>query len=238
MNDVKKKAFKQAFIATIPIFIGFLFIGIAYGVYMQSKGFNYIYCGLASLFVCAGALQMVGVEFLISAFNPIYVFIMSVMINARHLFYSVSMLGKYKDMGKKKPFMIFALCDETFSLNSSAELPDDVDEKLYYFYVTVFDYFYWVLGSVVGGLVGEFITIDVTGIDFILTALFFVTFVNQIVVQKQYATSFLGVVASLICLFIFGKDAFIIPSMVMILVILTVFRSKFDKQEEVEDYDI
>ena len=232
---MKKKTFKAAFTATIPIFIGFLFTGLAYGVYMNAKGFNYIYCTLMSIIVCAGALQFVGVEFLVSAFNPVYAFIMSVMINARHLFYSISMLDKYKDTGLKKPIMIFALCDETFSINISAKLSEDMDEKLYYFYVTCIVYFYWIFSSFVGGLLGGFINIDVTGIDFILTALFFVTFINQLIDSKQYAASFIGLISSLICLIVFGKDNFIIPAMAVILIILTVFRSKFEKKEEVEN---
>ena len=232
---MKKKTFKAALTATIPIFIGFLFTGIAYGVYMNAKGFNYIYCTLISIIVCAGALQFVGVEFLISAFNPVYAFIMSVMINARHLFYSISMLDKYKDTGLKKPIMIFALCDETFSINISAKLSEDMDEKLYYFYVTCMVYSYWIFSSFVGGLLGGFINIDVTGIDFILTALFFVTFINQLIDSKQYAASFIGLISILVCLIAFGKDSFIIPAMAVILIILTVFRSKFEKKEEAEN---
>lgn len=235
--NMKKKTLKAAFTATIPIFIGFLFIGLAYGVYMNAKGFNYIYCTFMSIIVCAGALQFVGVELLVSAFNPIYAFIMSVMINARHIFYSISMLDKYKDTGLKKPIMIFALCDETFSINISAKISDDMDEKLYYFYVTCLVFFYWVFSSFVGGLLGGIININVTGIDFILTALFFVTFINQLIESKQYVPSLIGLISSFICLIVFGRDNFIIPSMIIILIILTVFRNKFDKGEvgEVEN---
>ncbi|MDY2735675.1 AzlC family ABC transporter permease [Intestinibacter sp.] len=234
---MKKKTFKAALTATIPIFIGFLFIGLAYGVYMNAKGFNYIYCTLMSIIVCAGALQFVGVELLVSAFNPVYAFIMSVMINARHIFYSISMLDKYKDTGLKKPIMIFALCDETFSINISAKISDDMDEKLYYFYVTCIVFFYWVFSSFVGGVLGGFVNINVTGIDFILTALFFVTFINQLIESKQYMPSLIGLISSFICLIVFGRDNFIIPSMIVILIILTVFRNKFDKGEagEVEN---
>lgn len=234
VTRIKQKTFKAAFMATIPIFIGFLFIGLAYGVYMNSKGFNYIYCTFISAIVCAGALQFVGVEFLISAFNPVYVFIMSVVINARHLFYSISMLDKYKGEGIKKPFMIFSLCDECFSVNISLKLSEDIDEKLYYFYVSCLVYFYWVFSCFVGGLLADVININVEGIDFILTALFFVTFVNQLIESKEYGPSFIGLISSFICLIIFGKDNFIIPAMVVILIILTLFRSKFDKNEEEE----
>ena len=235
MKEIKKKTFSEALAATIPIFIGFLFSGFAYGVYMNAKGFNYIYCTLMSIIVCTGALQFLGVEILISAFNPIYTFIISVMIGARHLFYSISMLDKYKDTGMKKPMMIFALCDETFSINISAKITDDMDEKLYYFYVTCLVYFYWVFSSFVGGIIGGFITIDVTGIDFILTSLFFVTFINQIIDSKQYAPSLIGLVSSFLCLIVFGRDNFIIPAMIVILIILTVFRKKFEKEEKVEN---
>ena len=235
MKEIKKKTFSAALAATIPIFIGFLFSGFAYGVYMNAKGFNYIYCTLMSIIVCTGALQFLGVEILISAFNPVYTFIMSVMIGARHLFYSISMLDRYKDTGMKKPIMIFALCDETFSINISTKLTEDIDEKLYYFYVTCLVYFYWVCSSFVGGVIGGFITIDVTGIDFILTSLFFVTFINQLIDAKQYISSFIGLISSFACLIIFGRDNFIIPSMVVILLILTVFRRKFEKEEEVEN---
>lgn len=229
MTGIKRKTFKAALTSTIPIFIGFLFVGLAYGVYMNAHGFNYIYCGLLSAIVYTGALQFVGVEFLVSAFNPMYVFMMSVIISARHLFYSISMLDKYKDTGLKKPFMIFALCDECFSVNVSPKLTEDIDEKLYYFY--------WVFSSFVGGLLADVININVKGIDFILTALFFVTFINQLIENKQYGPSLIGLISSFVCLIVFGKDNFIIPAMVVILIILTVFRSKFDKntEEEVEN---
>lgn len=237
MTGIKRKTFKAALTATIPIFIGFLFVGLAYGVYMNSHGFNYICCGLLSAIVYTGALQFVGVEFLVSAFNPMYVFMMSVIISARHLFYSISMLDKYKDTGLKKPFMIFALCDECFSVNVSPKLTEDIDEKLYYFYVSCLVYFYWVFSSFVGGLLADVININVKGIDFILTALFFVTFINQLIENKQYGPSLIGLISSFVCLIVFGKDNFIIPAMVVILIILTVFRSKFDKntEEEVEN---
>ena len=234
MTGIKRKTFKAALTSTIPIFIGFLFVGLAYGVYMNSHGFNYIYCGLLSAIVYTGALQFVGVEFLVSAFNPMYVFIMSVIISARHLFYSISMLDKYKDTGLKKPFMIFALCDECFSVNVSPKLTEDIDEKLYYFYVACLVYFYWVFSSFVGGLLADVININVKGIDFILTALFFVTFINQLIENKQYGPSLIGLISSFICLIVFGKDNFIIPAMVVISIILTVFRSKFDKSIEEE----
>ena len=237
MAGVKGRTFKAALTDTIPILIGFLFVGLAYGVYMNAHGFNYIYCGLISAIVYTGALQFVGVEFLISAFNPIYVFMMSVIISARHLFYSISMLDKYKDTGLKKPFLIFALCDECFSVNISIKSSDDIDEKLYYFYVAFLVYFYWVFSSFMGGLLANVINIDVKGIDFILTALFFVTFINQLIENKQYGPSIIGLISSFICLIIFGRDNFIIPAMVVILIILTICRDKFDKsmEEEIEN---
>ena len=147
------------------------------------------------------------------------------------------MLDKYKGTGLKKPIMIFALCDETFSINISAKISEDMDEKLYYFYVTCLVFFYWVFSSFVGGVLGGFVNINVTGIDFILTALFFVTFINQLIESKQYMPSLIGLISSFICLIVFGRDNFIIPSMIVILIILTVFRNKFDKGEvgEVEN---
>ena len=147
------------------------------------------------------------------------------------------MLDKYKGTGLKKPIMIFVLCDETFSINISAKISEDMDEKLYYFYVTCLVFFYWVFSSFVGGVLGGFVNINVTGIDFILTALFFVTFINQLIESKQYIPSLIGLISSFICLIVFGRDNFIIPSMIVILVILTVFRNKFDKGEvgEVEN---
>lgn len=170
MND-KVKALKAAFPHTIPIFTGFIFIGIAYGVLMESKGYGFLWSLLFSMVVFAGSAQYVAITFLTSVFNPVYALLMSLMINARHLFYGISLIDKFRDAGKLKPFLIYGLCDETFSVVYSAEPPKGVDKNWFMFFITLLNYSYWSLGSVLGGLLGSMISFNTKGLDFVLTAL-------------------------------------------------------------------
>ena len=177
MED-KIKALKAAFPHTIPVFTGFTFLGIAYGILMNSKGYGFGWSALFSLIVFAGSSQYIAITFLTSVFNPVYALMMSLMVNARHLFYGISLIEEYKDTGKLKPFLIFGLRDETFSIICSAEPPKDVDKSWFMFFITLLNYIYWVLGSALGGLLGSIITFNTKGLDFVLTALFIVIFIG------------------------------------------------------------
>ena len=226
-----KRALKAAFPHTIPVLTGFTFLGIAYGVLMSSKGYGVWWTALASLLVFAGSAQYVAITFLTSVFNPIYALLMTLMINARHLFYGISLLDKYKNTGKLKPYLIFGLCDETFSIVCSTEPPPGVNRKWFIFFITLLDHSYWVLGSILGGLLGSMISFNTQGLDFVLTALFVVIFLGQWKAQKNHKPAIIGILCSIGCLIVFGPSNFIIPSMAAILVILTVFRKNLAKEE-------
>jgi 4-azaleucine resistance transporter AzlC len=176
---MKRKALKAAFPYTIPIFAGFWFLGLAYGIYMNVSGFSFVYPMVMSLIIFGGSLEFVAVEMLLSPFAPVQTLIMTLLIQARHLFYGISMLGKFKDMGWKKFYLIFGMCDETFSINYTAKIPDDVDKGWFMFFVTLLNHFYWVSGATIGGLVGSLIHFDTNGISFVMTAMFVVIFMGQ-----------------------------------------------------------
>ncbi|MCM8711736.1 AzlC family ABC transporter permease [Clostridium sp. SYSU_GA19001] len=222
----KTLALKAAFPHTIPVFTGFTFLGIAYGILMSSKGYGVHWIVLMSLMAFAGSAQYVAITFLTSAFNPVYALLVTLMINARHIFYGISLLEKYKDAGKFKPYLIFGLCDETFSIICSAEPPKDVNRKWFNFFITLLDHSYWVLGSALGGIVGYIISFNTKGLDFVLTALFVVIFVEQWKSQKNHKPAVIGVLCSIICLLVFGQSNFIIPSMLSILAVLIISRKK------------
>lgn len=223
------KALKAAFPYTIPIFAGFAFLGLAYGIYMNSMGFSFVYPMLMSLTIFAGSMEFVTVNLLVSAFNPLYALVLAVVVNARHLFYGISMLEKFKGTGKKKLYLIYGMCDESFSINFMAKVPEGVDKGWFMFFVTLFNQLYWVLGSTLGGILGSYITFNTKGIDFVMTALFVVIFLDQWISQKQYIPALIGVAASAICLTGFGADNFIIPSMILILLLVSIFRKHLER---------
>lgn len=222
----KSKALRTAFPHTIPVFTGFTFLGIAYGILMNSKGYGFGWTFLFSLMAFAGSAQYVAITFLTSVFNPLYALLMTLMVNARHLFYGISMLDKYKDTGKFKPYLIFGLCDETFSIVCSTEPPEGVNRNWFVFFITFLNHSYWVLGSTIGGMLGSMISFNTKGLDFVLTALFVVIFTGQWKSQKDHKPAIIGVVCSIVCLAIFGQGNFIIPAMIAILAVLTISRKK------------
>lgn len=223
---MKKKAFKAALPHTIPIAVGFLFLGMSYGFYMKSKGFSFVYPMLMSMFIFAGSMEFVTVNLLLSAFNPLSAFLLTLMVNARHLFYGISMLDKYKEIGWKKPYLIFGMCDESFTINCTVTPPDDVDKGWFMFFVTLLNQIYWVTGATLGALLGYVIQFDTTGIEFVMTALFVVMFINQWEETTEHKSALIGLGASLICLLVFGSDKFIIPAMALIILCFTLIRGK------------
>ena len=216
---MKKKAFQAAFPYTLPICVGFLFLGMYYGFMMRSKGFSFLYPLFMSMFIFAGSMEFVTVNLLLSAFHPLSAFFLALMVNARHLFYGISMLGKYKNVGWKKFYMIYGMCDETFSVNCTAKIPEDVDEGWFMFFVTLLNQIYWVGGATLGALLGYVIHFDTTGIEFVMTALFVVMFLNQWEEKgADHKAALTGVGASLLCLLVFGGQNFILPAMALIIV--------------------
>lgn len=232
MRNKHLKALKAAFPYTIPIFAGFWFLAIAYGIYMNVSGFSFLYPCLMSLTIFAGSMEFVAANMLLGAFNPVQALTLTLMINARHLFYGISMLDKFKGMGLKKLYLIFGMCDETFSINYTAKIPDDVDKGLFMTYVTLLNQLYWVSGATVGGLLGNFVKFNTDGLDFVMTAMFAVIFTEQWLKEKNHTSSILGLCASVICLAVFGADDFIIPSMAAILILLTLIRKFTEKGSE------
>lgn len=223
------KAFRAAFPCTLPVLAGFGFLGLTYGVYMNVSGFAFWYPLFISILVFAGSMQFVAVDILLAAFHPLQAFLLTLMVNARHLFYGISMLGKYRDTGRKKPFLIFGLCDETFSINYSAEIPPDVDKSLFLTFVTLLDYLYWVTASTVGGMLGSLVHFSTEGLDFVMTAMFTVIFLEQWLKDRSHISEMIGVLLSVICLLIFGADNFILPAMAVILLTLTILRKPIEK---------
>lgn len=228
----KTTALKAAFPHTIPVLTGFLFLGTAYGILMSSKGYGFGWTVLMSLAVFAGSAQYVAVTFLTTVFNPVYALLMTLILNARHLFYGISVLDKYRNAGKMKPYLIFGLCDETFSIVCSTQPPEGVNKNWFYFFVTLLDHSYWVAGSALGGLLGALVSFDIKGLDFVLTALFVVIFVGQWREKKNRWPAAAGVGCTVVCLLIFGQSSFIIPSMLAILAALTIFRKGFQAKIE------
>lgn len=186
---------------------------------------------LMSLLIFGGSLEFVAVEMLLSPFAPIQVLILTLLIQARHLFYGIAMLDKFKGLGWKKLYLIFGLCDETFSINCTADIPADVDRGWFMFFVTLLNQFYWVFGATVGGIVGSLLTFDTTGIGFVMTAMFVVIFLEQWLKEKNHFSSIIGIVISIACLLCFGADGFMIPTMISIVAILTVLQNKLKKLE-------
>ena len=232
----KQKALKAAFPVTVPVVMGYLFIGVAYGVLMAGKGNALIWTLLMSLFVYAGSMQFVAVNFFAGPINGLTVVIMTLMVNVRHVFYGLSMLEKFRNMGKKKPYMIFSLTDETFSLLCSASAPEDVNRNWFLFFIALLDQLYWVAGSLLGGLAGSLIPFNTKGIDFAMTALFVVIFTEQWESVKNHFPALTGLLVSLFCLIVFGASNFILPSMIGILLLLTAF-CRICKPEGSEEKD-
>ena len=227
-NNLKAALF-AAFPYTLPILAGFLFLGMSYGILMNVKGFSFIYPCIMALTIFGGSLEFVAVTMLLGSFAPLQTLLMTLVIQARHLFYGISMLEKYKGTGLKKIYLIFGMCDESFSINYSAEIPKDVDKGQFMFFVTLLNHFYWVLGATLGGIFGSFISFDIKGLEFVMTALFVVIFLEQWLKEKKHSTALIGVLTSAICLIIFGADSFLIPTLLCILCLLTVFRKPIEK---------
>lgn len=228
-----RKELAYAFPKTVPVMAGYLVLGMAYGILMKVNGFGIWWTAAMSIFVYAGSLQYVGITFLAAGVHPAYAFIMGLMINARHLFYGISMLARYRGTGKVKPYLIFALTDETFSIVCNEEPPAGMSGERVFFWISFLDQLYWLAGSFSGAVLGTMISFDTTGMDFALTALFVVIFIEQWEEQKEHWPALTGVLASAACLWVFGAETFIIPSMVLISAVigLSYQHSKAGKEE-------
>lgn len=221
---MKLRAAIAAFPHTLPIFAGFWFLGMAYGLYMHVSGFSFWYPLAMSITIFGGSLEFVAVTMLLAPYAPLQTFVVALLIQARHLFYGISMLERYKGMGFKKLYLIYGLCDESFAINHTATIPDGVDAGWFMFFVTLFNQLYWVSGSTLGGIIGPALTFNTTGLEFVLTAMFVVIFVDHWLKELSHIPSLIGLGASFVCLLVFGAEAFMVPAMVCILVCLALVR--------------
>lgn len=222
---MNKKALRTVFLDTVPVLIGYLFLGAGFGILLveqTDKGVLWALC--MAVFMLAGSGQYLAVSLLATNASLISTAIATLLVNARHIFYGISLLDTYNDAGKKKPYMIFALTDETYSLVTQNEPPEGMSRHAYCFLVSLLDHCYWVVGCVIGSLAGSYIPISFEGVEFVLTALFVTMFVEQWLTHKNHLPAIIGVVVTVICLAIFGSEIFLIPSLVLIAVLLTVSR--------------
>lgn len=223
---MKKETVKQAFIKTIPVMAGYLVLGIGFGVLLAKIGYGPLYAILMSVTIYAGSMQYVAVSLIDSAASLISVGITTLLVNGRHLFYGLSMLEKYQNI-KRKPYLIFGMTDETYSLLCQEESKDED----YYFYITIFNHCYWVIGGLIGNLIGTLIPFNSAGIEFSMTALFVAIVVEQWLTTKDHLPAILGLICAVVCLVIFGPEHFLIPAMLAIMVLLIVVRKGGNENE-------
>lgn len=223
-------AFKQS----IPVMLGYIFLGIAFGLLLQNAGYSFVWAFLASVVIYAGSMQFVLVSLLTAGAGLIYTAVMTLFINGRHIFYGLSFVEKYKKMGKAYPYMVFSLTDETYSVLCGTKVPESMEESKVFFWVSLFDQCYWILGSVIGALAGSYITFDSTGIDFSMTALFVVIVVEQWQEQKSHFPALLGAACGIVWLLVLGPDRFILPALCSCMAVLLLTRRYMGLDSETE----
>lgn len=223
---MRRQTFRYAFIDSLPVMAGYVVLGMGFGILLQDKGYSWLWALLMSLTIYAGSMQYVAVDLLSGGATMLAAFLMTIMVNVRHLFYGISMLEKYNRAGKTRPYLIFALTDETYSLVCSKQEREDMDINLYYFFVSILDQSYWITGSVVGALLGSAFHFNSAGLDFAMTALFVVIFTEQWEKEKNHLPALVGVGVSVICLLIFGASGFLIPSMIGIVILLFLLKKR------------
>ena len=234
-NCVKNRVafvIKQAFYKSIPVLAGYIILGIGFGILLQNAGYGVLWAFAMSCFIYAGSMQYVGVSLITGGASVITTVLTTIMVNARHLFYSISMIERYKDTGKYKPYLIFALTDETYSLLCDGQVPDKKYGDLYRYFVSLFNQCYWVTGSVIGSLLGSVLPFSTDGIEFSMTALFAASFTEQWICGKNHIPALTGLVCSLLCLVVFGSEHFLIPAMLLITATLTVLQRQILSGEE------
>lgn len=221
---MKKQLLRVAFRDTLPVLTGYLFLGAGFGILLSESGYGIGWAFFMALFMFAGSGQYLAVSLLASHASLISTAVATLLVNARHLFYGISLVDIYKDAGKKKPYMIFGLTDETYSLVTQNEPPEGVSRHSYCFTVTLLDHIYWVCGCVLGNVMGATLPISFEGVEFVLTALFVTMFVEQWLANKNHLPALIGVVCTALCLMLFSSELFLIPSMAAIALLLTVTR--------------
>ena len=228
---MKKQVTKQAFTTSIPVMAGYIVLGMGFGLLLHDAGYGVGWALFMAVIIYAGTMQYVGVGLLAGAASILTTALTTLMVQARHLFYSISLIEKYKGMGKYKPYMIFGITDETYSLMSDPYIPvDKKDEPLYRFLVTLFNHCYWITGCVLGNLLGEVLPFSTDGLEFSMTALFVASFTEQWITMRDHVPALTGFVSTLVCLLVFGPERFLIPALLLMTLILTLLRRREEAQ--------
>lgn len=232
MNNKKFKTLRFAFLQSVPVLFGYIFLGTAFGILLEKAGYNFIWALFTGLTVYAGSLQFVIVTFLSAGTALTTVALMSLFINSRHIFYGLSFIEKFKKTGKAYPYMVFSLTDETYSILCSLKVPDDMNENTVMFLIALLNQSYWIVGSLLGSLIGQIIPFDVTGIDFSMTALFAVIFLEQWKTSKTHLPALIGFACSILFLLLLGPDKFLLPSLIVAVLLLSICKPFIKLQEE------
>lgn len=237
-KNIRWEALKAAFPYTVPILAGYGFVGFAYGIYMHVEGFSFIYPMVMAAVIYGGSLEFITVTMLLSPFAPLSAFLVALMVQARHLFYGLAMLKRFEGLGLKRYYLIYAMSDETFAVNYATKVPEGIDNGWFMFWVSLLDQFYWVAGATIGGLLGAALPFNTDGLGFVMTAMFVVIFLSQLETEKKAGNSLLpaaiGIVASVVCLLLFGADNFLVPTMLVMLIALLALRKKLEHTREEE----
>ncbi len=229
---MNRKALKTVFLDTVPVLTGYLFLGAGFGILLSEKtGYGIGWAIAMGIFMFAGSGQYLAVSLIADHASLISAAIATLLVNARHIFYGISLLDTYKDSKGKKPYMIFALTDETYSLVTQNQPPEGISRHLYCFLVSLLNHIYWIIGCGLGNLINILVPISFEGVDFVLTALFVTMFVEQWLSHKNHIPAIIGVVSTALCLALFGSEIFLIPSMVLIAVLLVVSRKTGRRKE-------
>lgn len=223
---MNRQLLRQAFLKSLPVMAGYVVLGTGFGILLRGAGYGVLWAAAMSVFIYAGSLQYVGVGLISGGATVLTTLLTSIMVNARHLFYSISMINRYRDAGRYKPYLIFALTDETYSLLCDGHAPETGDPHLYRFLVSLFNQCYWVTGSLIGNLLGAVLPFSTAGIEFSMTALFIASFTEQWLTSKDHIPALTGLVSTLLCLVAFGPERFLIPAMLLITLALTLLRSR------------
>ena len=228
------KTVRAAFVTSLPVMAGYIILGTGFGILAHNAGYGLPWALAMSLLVFAGSMQFVGIGLLAGGASVLTMVLTTVMVNARHLFYSISMLGHYRNAGRYKPYLIFSLTDETYSLLCDGKVPEGTDANRFRFLVSLFNHSYWVLGSIIGSLVGGILPFSTAGIEFSMTALFIASFTEQWITAKDHIPAVTGLAGTLLCLVIFGPERFLIPAMLLITLLLTLLRSRIRTGKKVD----
>jgi 4-azaleucine resistance transporter AzlC len=234
VNAVRKRTVWEAFLRSVPVMAGYIVLGMGFGILARNAGYGVLWAFAMSLLMYAGSMQYVGIGLLTGGASVLNTILTTVMVNARHLFYSISMIDRYRDAGPYRPYLIFALTDETYSLLCDGKVPEGTEPHRFRFLVSLFNHSYWVLGSVLGSLLGSVLPFSTEGIEFSMTALFITSFVEQWLSARQHLPALAGLLGTLACLLVFGPERFLIPAMLLITLVLTLFQDRLFAGKEAE----